>query len=279
MQFITRFKTIAQQETPAERRQRMLPGAMYGLIIASSYAIIGGIVNQLSFPDLPIGVDWRNILITWLFFAVWLGLGGGFINWFTQTEESMATGLFMMTAIALVAGALTFEGNLPTQFGKIILLALPVVAVSLVMTITLRSLGVRHAEIIEREKTLKTKSFAVLVAVALAIGGVSGFGLNRMDDSTLSGARYLHSQLQIAAADPSQAEALFPLSNVPDLASHLGTSYTMYGHPSGQSVVAVEITTKFKDGYQITCALLVFLDRSPFLRACAEGEKVSLPAQ
>jgi len=277
MQFIQQFKTLAQQETPAERHQRMLPGAIYGLIIATTYALVGSIVNQLSFPELPVGVDWRNLLITWSFFAVWLGVGGAFINWFTQTEESMVTGLLVMTLIALGASALTFEGDLPAQFGKIFLLALPVLAISLVMTITLRWLGVRHADSVEREQTLKTKSIAILIAIALTIGGGTGFGLNRWTDATLSGIRYVHDRLQTLAAEPVQAEAFFPLADVPGLAAHLGLPYTLHGKPSGQSVTAAQVTVAFKDGYRITCVLLVFPDTTPFLRACAEGYEVNLP--
>jgi hypothetical protein len=279
MQFIAHFKTLVQQETPAERRQRMVPGAIYGLLIATTYALVGSMVNQLSFPDLPVGGDWRNLFITWLFFAVWLGVGGAFINWFTQTEESMVTGLLVMTLIALCAGALALEGDLPAQFGKILLLALPVMAISLVMTITLRWLGVRHAEIVEREKTLKTRGIAILMAIAFAIGGLTGFSLTRWGDSTLSAVRYVHNRLQTLAADPNQSEAFFPLNDVPGLTPRLGMPYTLHGKPSGQSVVAVNVTTNFDDGYRITCVLLVFSDQPPFLRACAEGDKVSLPAQ
>lgn len=279
MQFIAHFKALAQQETPAERRQRMLPGAIYGLIIATMYALVGGFVNQLSFPDLPVGVDWRNLLITWLFFAVWLGVGGGFINWFTQTEESIVTSLLVMTLIALSASALTFEGNLPAQFGKILLLVLPVLAISLVMTITLRWLGVRHADIVEREQTLWTKSIAILIVIALVIGGLTGIGLTRWSEKTLTGVRYVHSRLQTLAAKPIQAESFFPLNDVPGLVSHLGLPYALYGKSSGQSVTAAEVTVEFKDGYQITCILLVFPDTTPFLRACAEGNQITLPTQ
>ena len=279
MQFLTHFKTLAQQETPAERSQRMVPGVVYGLIIATTYALVGSLVNQLSFPDLPVGVDWRSLLMTWLFLAVWLGLGGGFINWFTQTEEALVTSLLVMTLIALGASALTFEGDLPAQFGKILLLALPVIAISLVMTITLRWLGVRHADNVEREKTLWTKSVAILVAIALVIGGLTGLGLTRWSEKTSRGVRYVHSRLQTLAAEPVQAESFFPLNDVPGLASHLGMPYILYGRSSGQSVTAVEVTVKFKDGYHITCLLLVFPDTTPFLRACAEGDTVTLPAQ
>ncbi len=277
MQFIARMKTLAQQETPAERRLRMLPGAMYGLIIASTYAFVGSIVNQLSFPDLPVGVDWRNLFITWSFFAVWLGLGGGFINWFTQTEESVVAGWLAMTVIALGAGSFTLEGNLPTQFGKIILLVLPVLAISLLMTITLRWLGEHHAEIFENRHVLRTRRIAILVGIALSIGGLTGLGLTHWTKATQEAVRDIHSRLQTVAADPSQMEALFPPNDVPGLESHLDTPYTLRGKPSGESVAAAEVSIDFSDKYQVTCVLLVFLDKPPFLRACAEGDEVILP--
>jgi len=224
-----------------------------------------------------VGVDWRSLLTVWSFFAVWLGVGGAFINWFTQTEESMVTGLLVMTLIALGASALTFEGGLPAQFGKIFLLALPVLAISLVMTITLRWLGVRHADSFEREQTLWTKSIVILVAIAIAIGGVTGLGLTRWSEKTFRGIRYVHDRLQTLAVDPVQEEAFFPLNDVPGLTSRLGMPYTIRGRASGQSVTAAEVTVEFNDGYQITCIILVFPDTTPFLRACAEGDEVSLP--
>jgi hypothetical protein len=125
MRIFDQFKTLAKQETPSERRQRMVPGAVYGIVIAASYAMVGSVVNQLSFPDLPVGVDWTILLTTGLFLGLWLGVGGLFINWFTQTEESWIPRLLVMTLIALTASALTFKGDLPTQLGKILLLMLP----------------------------------------------------------------------------------------------------------------------------------------------------------
>jgi len=277
MHFMHYFKTLLTQETPAERCLRILPAIIYGLIIASTYTLAGVIVNQLSVRDLPVGVDWLYLFQTWLFLVIWLGLGGGFINWFTQTEESMVAGLLVMTAAALVTGALTLENDLPAQFGKVLLLILPIIAISLLMTITLRWLGVHHAEALEKEKTVKTRNIRKLVAITLVIGGMAGLGMNRWTEPTLRGVREIHSRLQTVKIDPSQAEAQFPLINVPQLESHLGTYYTLYGHPSGQSIVGHEVSINFKDGYQITCVLLVFPDSPPFLRACAEGDKVILP--
>lgn len=279
MQLIANFKALAQQETPAQRRRRMLPCAIYGLLIASAYTFISGIVNKLSFPDLPIGVDWRSLLPTWLFFAAWLGLGGMFINWFTQTEEGFALSLFVMSLVVLGAGAINLEGSLPAQFGKFILLILPILAISFLMTITLRWLGVQSANALEKEQTIRTKRIMTLTLIAFAIGGLAGFGMTRWDAPVLSGVRDIHRRLQTAAADPSHADALFSLTDLPQLKSHLDKPYTLRGKPSGQLVGTAEVTATFEDEYRITCFLVVFPDRPPFLRTCAEGDTVTLPAQ
>ena len=277
MQLIANFKTLAQQETPAQRRRRMLPGALHGLLIASAYTFISGIVNKLSFPDLPVGIDLRSLLPAWLFFAAWLGLGGMFINWFTQTEEGFVLSLFVMSLVVLGAGAINLEGSLPAQFGKFILLILPTLAISFLMTIMLRWLGVRSADALEKEKPVRTKRIFVLTLITFAIGGLAGFGLTRWDSPVLSGVRDIHRRLQTAAADPSQAGELFPLTDLPQLGSHFGNPYTLRGKASGQLVGTAEVTAVFEDDYRITCFLVVFPDRPPFLRTCAEGDKVILP--
>ena len=276
MRFIERFKTLAQQETPAERNQRMLPGALYGLVIASIYTIIDGVINPLSFPDLPVGVHWRSLLLTWLFLSVWLGVGGGFINWFTQTEEGLVISMLVMTGVALGVGATSLEGNLPTQLSKLLLAALPVMVVGLLATLTLRWLGVRHAELLEKEQPRRIRGILTLTAIALILGGLTGIGLNRWSGDTLRAVQEVHRRLQTAGSDPSRTALLFPLADLPGLEAHLGVPYTLHGKPSGQSVVGVETRIDFQDGYEVACILLVFPDTSPFLNACAEGEKVFL---
>jgi hypothetical protein len=277
MHLIANFKTLAQQETPAQRRRRMLPGAIYGLLIASAYTFISGIVNKLSFPDLPVGIDWRGLLPAWLFFAVWLGLGGMFINWFTQTEEGFGMSLFVMTLTALGIGAWNVDGDLTTQFGKLMLLILPVLAISFLTTIILRWLGVQSAAALEKERTTKIKPVITLTLIAIAIGGLAGFGLTRWDAPALSGIRDIHRRLQTSANNPSQVGTLFSLTDLPQLKSHLGKPYTLRGKPSGQLVGTAEVTATFEDDYRITCFLVVFPDRPPFLRTCAEGNQVILP--
>jgi hypothetical protein len=270
------LKTLAAQETPAERRRRMLPGAMYGLIIASAYGFVAAFVNQLWYPNVPVGVDWQNVLFTWLFLALWLGLGGWFINWFTQTEEGFIPSLVVMSATGIMASLFSLEGNLPTQFGRIFLLAVPVLVMSVLMTLILRWLGVHHAEYLEREPAVRRRGFILLITISLLLGVLGGFALTRWSQDVYSGVQDVHARLQRAANDPSKPGLMFPLEDLPHLEAHLGTPYSLYGRASSQSVVAVETIVNFADGYQIICASWIFPDKPASLSACAEGDKVSL---
>jgi hypothetical protein len=278
MHFLDQFRTMAQQETPAQRGQRMIPGAIYGAVIAASYFLMGSFVNQLSFPDIPVGVHWQNLWLASLFFALWLALGGAFVNWFTQTEEGLLISLLVMSMIALAASWLTFEGPLPMQLGKIILLMLPVLAISLLMTITLRWLGVQHANTFEAEPALRRRRLLALLAIAMLIGGGTGAALTRWTTATQRAVRYIDENMQNLAADPSGLESSFLLRDVPQMRSHLNGPYTLRGKPSGQSVVAVDVNIDFADGYRMACVLLIFPDQPPFPRACVEGEQAPLPA-
>jgi hypothetical protein len=56
--------------------------------------------------------------------------------------------------------------------------------------------------------------------------------------------------------------------------------YTLLGKPAGQLVTAIEVTARFKDGYQFKCMVLIILPADvPSMRACAEGDRIFLPAQ
>jgi hypothetical protein len=163
--------------------------------------------------------------------------------------------------------------------GKIFLLVLPVLAISLLMTITLRWLGVQHADVFEKDRASRQRRIIWLIAVAVLIGGGTGSALTRWPSATQRAVRYIHEKIQAVIADPADSESLFLMRDVPEIKDHLDTPYTLHGKPSGQSVVGVEVNIDFSDGYRVACVLLVFPDQTPFPRLCAEGEDVSLPPQ
>jgi hypothetical protein len=273
------LRALAAQETPAQRRCRTVPGALYGLGMAAIYTLIGATVNQLSYPDIPVAIDGPGLFFTWLLFSAWLGSGGWLVNWFTYTEDGLTYSVPVMIAGALLAGTLYTDGSLLAKMSASVFLILILPGYSLFITIILRSLGARHADLLERgDRTTKLRGFAGLILTVVLLGALPGIGLTRWNDHTVNAARAIQTRLQNAAAEPEKLDGIFPLANVPGLAQRLQTPYTLRARPSAESVVAFDVTVDFNDGYQMTCVLLVFSEEPPFLRACAEGATVVLPA-
>jgi hypothetical protein len=120
----------------------------------------------------------------------------------------------------------------------------------------------------------------ILTVLALLLGGGSGFAMTHWEDSTLSGVRETYDRLQIATTDPGRMNKLFPMGDLPGLASHIGDPYTLLGKPSGQIVTGIEVTARFEDGYKFTCIIILIIPADvPTLRACAEGDRISLSAE
>ena len=54
-----------RQETFAERSLRMVPGALYGTLVATVFVLASSVINILFFPGQHLGVDWIRFLIQW----------------------------------------------------------------------------------------------------------------------------------------------------------------------------------------------------------------------
>lgn len=277
MRFIQFFRALAAQETPAQRRHRMLPSALYGLAVAATYTLVGATINQLSHPDLPISVDWRNLLGTGILLAAWLALGGLLTNWFTYTEESMMFGVPIMIVGLLVLGLFLTDGGFLQKISASALSLLILPGCSIPMTLLLRWLGTRHADLLERSQSVRWRGIAGLALIAILLGALLGLVLTRWNDFVSAAARDMHTRLHNAAAEPAKLNEIFPIEQTPGLAEHLTMPYTLRARPSKEFVVAYDVTVGFTDGYQMTCVLLIFSSEQPFLRACAEGEYVTLP--
>lgn len=280
MALLQTFRTLAAQETPAQRRRRMIPGLCYGLTIAGVYTLFGATINQLSYPDLPIGVDWHSLILTGALTAVWLGLGGLLTNWFTYGEESLTYSVPLMIIGLLIVGLALTDGGLLEKMSTSALLLLILPGYSILMTLILRALGARHADLLEQSVSVRRRGVAWLIVIAVLLGALPGFSLLRWSDLVVVAAQGMQTRLQNATNAPDNLGQIFPVENLPGLEQHLGSPYTLRARPATESVVAYDVTVDFADGYQMTCVLLVFSNQPPpFLRACAEGEQVALPEQ
>jgi hypothetical protein len=59
---LERLTMIIQQESFAERSQRIIPAAIFAALIATAYVFTFFLVNVYSFPSLPLAVDWGGCL-------------------------------------------------------------------------------------------------------------------------------------------------------------------------------------------------------------------------
>ena len=88
-------------ETAQFRRQRMLAGALYGLLGGSAFALFSGTIDALTYPDLPIYIDWAATLARWL----WLGSGmacvGAITAWAMDNLKGIGSGAALLAKLSV----------------------------------------------------------------------------------------------------------------------------------------------------------------------------------
>src|SRR5512135_2277283 len=96
------LRRIYQQETPAERKQRVLPAAVCGALIATAYVLTFFLVNVYTFPNLPLGVDWARMLTMWIGLSLALAFFGAAAAWFTEEHTGIVAGGLIFTVLLAI---------------------------------------------------------------------------------------------------------------------------------------------------------------------------------
>src|SRR3990172_2374431 len=91
------LKKFYQEETLAERSQRMIPAAIYGALIGAVYVLTLSVVNVWTLPNLPLGVDWARLLGMWIGFSVAFALFGAVAAWYTEEYAGIVGGGVIFT--------------------------------------------------------------------------------------------------------------------------------------------------------------------------------------
>lgn len=73
-----------REETLKERSERMLPGALIGIVAATAYILVLSTVNVITLPALHLSVDWIRMLINLIIYDLVLALVGAIAGWFTD---------------------------------------------------------------------------------------------------------------------------------------------------------------------------------------------------
>ncbi len=263
------FDKVLRQESLTDRASRMLPAALYGALAAVAYTLGFFAINVYSFPALPLGLDLARLAGMMLGFGAAFALAGAIAGWFTEEYGGIVGGGVIITALlAMVFMFSTGATNATLTFQSLIM-ALPLVGVSMLIAWGLRRAGQIHLDIGRAaDPAARRKRLARHVLVLLLVGLVPGI-LGRMDLPAERALSNLHQLLQAAPTDPSVLPRL-PLRQLPELQAHLGVGYTFYARNSELSAGGLDVTVRFDDGFTMTC-FLPMVGASGFVTDCVEG--------
>ena len=260
-----------QQETPAERRQRMLPAAAIGALVATAYVWTFFLVNVYSFPALPLGLDVPRLLLMWVQFAAGFAVFGAVAAWFTEEYAGIVGGGLIFTILLGIVFVLSTRGQNSAPTVQSIIVALPLIGVCMLGAWGLRWAAHRYLAIQHDAGPDRRKRMMKHLLTLVLIGLVPGV-LMRMDLSSVQAIGHLHNLLQAAPDDPSVLPQL-PLERVPALQEHFGVDYRIYARQSALSAGALDVTVRFSDGFSMSCFLPVGSGAN-FITQCNEGDDV-----
>jgi hypothetical protein len=263
------LKRIIQQETPVERRQRMIPAAIYGALVATAYVWAFYLVNVYTFPELPLSLDWLRLIGSWISLALAFGLFGALAAWFTEEYAGGVGGALIFTmllALWFLIAARTGDSSMTAQS---IITTLPLIGVNMLGAWGLRWAAHRHIVIVnEKDTGTRRKQMVKHISIIFLIGLLPGL-FGRMDLPSERVLEKFHELLQAAPTDPSVWPRL-PLKQVPSLQDHFGVDYRLYARQSSISVGAMDVNVRFADGYEISCRLPIATEIQ-FITTCSEG--------
>lgn len=261
---------IIHEETFAERVQRMVPAAIHGSLIGTAYTLALSLVNVYSFPDLPIGIDWRSILWMWLGYALALALFGAVAAWFTEEYVGIVGGGVFITILLAIFFLITSGTSNVTLTIQSIITAVPLIGVAMLAAMGFRWTARRHLAIMHSKSSQHWKPMLRHLGIVLLIGLIPGI-FNRMDLPAQQTLAKLDELLQAAPVNQSVWPQL-PLKQVPTLKDHFGVEYLIYPKRSVMTAGSLDVTIRFADGFVMACILPVNSGLN-FITDCVEGDE------
>jgi hypothetical protein len=269
-----RIHNSLQEETTAERSERMLPGALYGTFAATIYILTLYLVNVVTIPGQHLAIDWVHLLTYWVSFALGLAICGVIVGWFTEDYAGVVSGGVIMTILLLVGNLVIslINGENTSLLFQSVVTAVPLVGGAILLALGLRFVIKRHLQNTQtREPRQRRKLIANLIGIVFLVSFVPGF-LSRYDSTQIKVFKALNTALQKGATDTLLASR-FSATQLPGLKDHFGKDYMVYPRVSVLSAGSLDITVRFKDGYAFSCVVPTDAGEETFFTTCNEGEK------
>lgn len=251
--------------TRASQRHHAQIGALFGLAAGIAFAVTASGVDLLLHRDLPLGFEVDFLFTYGLIVSVALSIVGFVTCWAVETWRGLVYG-------ALAAGLFVLIGSLlqsseATAGMKLMVLAfilVPVAALALPIAWALRWLTERSMR--ARYERFSMWRITLLVVATLACSA-AGAWFMRMPPRAAEAVHFMNGMIQIA---PNHEDS--PLRQVNGFGDHMGENYKLYESSSTVSTEGFDVIAEYEDGYRLSCTVVVFPGRDPYLSAC-EGEK------
>jgi hypothetical protein len=279
------FKRIAnpiliffREETLKERSERMLPGAIIGLIAGTAYVLTFSTINIISLPALQLSLDWTRMLAILVEYDLVLGLVGAIAGWFSDDYMAAIGGGIVAILLYLLINwiILRLTGASPERMVQLFITALPLLVGAMVLCGIYRFAISRYLRFKQAGPDGKRNSrLAGLIAIVVLVGILPG-SFSRFDQNAQNVILAMDQRLQAVASNPSLKNQ-FPLSEFPALQSHFGMHFALYPRASASVPSALDVTIRYEDGYAITCLVLTVDPYVQYFKQCFPGNNVKLP--
>lgn len=256
-----------QEDSPDQRRQRALAGGIYGLIAASAFTITAALVDVLTYPDLPIYVDWGQATLVWLALGATLMGVGALVGWSSEGLVGIGLGAAALNVTVLGLSLAQSDYALIPKIVIFIILSLPVTAASVPVALGLRWLIRLRTNLSGQSGWDLRRGLIVTLLLAVLGGAVPGL-LARMPAQAEQAMIYLHARL--TDSTPPDTGPYSPFRAATRLGEHWGMPFTMRQTRSLTSTEGYDITVRYADGYTFECTVVVYRNYAPYVRACRE---------
>jgi hypothetical protein len=257
---------FAETESRFRDTRYMLVGALYGFLIGNAFVITASTVDRLLYPDLPLGMDWSMFAMRWVWIAPGLALIGAIATAFTERLTSLIVGAVIAGLLAMLSALFLSPVTVGLKVIVLIFTLIPMAAMSLPVSLILRWLVDRHEQALELRQHMKQIIPLVLLAILLGIG--SGYFL-KMSKRAVQATQFMHNLLQTAAQ-----EAESPIHAVPGFQDHMDMSYQLFQRTSETSTEGFDVRAEYSDGYSVTCIVVVYPGRNPYLSDCNYAQEL-----
>jgi hypothetical protein len=242
----------------------ILVGALYGFLIGNAFVITASTVDRFLYPDLPLGFDWSVFTLRWVWISLGLTVVGAVASLFTERLPSLIVGAVIAGFLALVSALFLSPVAMGMKLIVLIFTLVPMAAMSLPVTLILRWLVDKHEQALEFQPYMARVIPLLLLSIVLGAG--TGYFL-KMSQRAVEATRFMHHLLQTT---PQDAES--PIRDLPGLQDHTGSSYRLFQQTSETSTEGFDVRAEYDDGYSVTCIVVVYPGRDPYLSDCQSSQ-------